>query len=133
MSSSRDKRLIEKAAEFCDEADSTAGSHRLAAILTDKKGNIISKGFNSLKSHPIQAEYAEKVNKSEAIYLHAEISALVKCRKDPHTIYITRLLKNGQKSMAKPCPICQLALKEAGVQRIVYTDFDGSISVEEVA
>jgi deoxycytidylate deaminase len=73
------------------------------------------------KTHPVQAKYAKRVGAHEAIYLHAEISALVRCRHKPHAIYIARVLRNGDVGYAKPCPICELAIKEAGIREVHYT------------
>lgn len=100
--------------------------HRISAIITDSAGKIISKAVNSYdKTHPLQAEYASKTERPDRIYLHAEIAALVKCRKMPHTLYVFRFLHDGQMGLAKPCPICQIALREAGVKKVVYTTESG--------
>ncbi len=83
---------------------------------------MISVGHNSYqKSHPLQAKFAKRAGRPSAIYLHAEISALIKCRGVPHRIHIERVDMKGNTKMAKPCEICELALKEAGVKIISYT------------
>jgi len=101
---------------------------RMGSIITDKKGKIISQGFNVRKTHPFQQFYANKTHNREKVFLHAEMSALVKCREHPHTIYVGRLRKDGSIGNAKPCPICLMAIIESGVKRIVYTNDDGSVS-----
>ncbi len=107
------------------------GEQLLFAFVTDCKGNIISMGTNSYcKTHPTQAKYAQKIGKVDAIYLHAEIDALVKCHKKPYAVFVVRFNKRGQPMMAKPCPICRLAMKEAGVKKVVYTTHDGSMKEE---
>ena len=70
--------------------------YRLVALITDKRGNIISTGHNSYeKSHPKQAHYAKKVGNIHKIFLHAEIAALLGCKKIPYAIYIIRINKQG--------------------------------------
>lgn len=102
------------------------GCHTLIAIAVDSSGIIIAKGTNSYsKTHPVQADYAKKIGKHDAIYLHAEIAALVKCRRDPHMMFVFRFNKKGEPVLAKPCPICSLAMKEAGIKKVVYTTNDG--------
>ena len=47
----------------------------------DKKGMLISKGVNSfIKTHPEQKKCASAVGLYHNIYLHAEISALVRAK-----------------------------------------------------
>jgi len=94
--------------------------HRLGAVITNRKGTIISSGVNVRKTHPVQARHARFIN-PDACFLHAEISALVKCREKPHTLYVARILRDGTTALAKPCPICQLAIKEAEIDTVVYT------------
>lgn len=93
---------------------------RLCAVITDKSGKVISKGINQRKTHPLQIKHAGRIN-PEACFLHAEIAALVKCRGVPHTMFVARVLKDGTPALAKPCPICQAAIEEAGIKEVVYT------------
>jgi tRNA(Arg) A34 adenosine deaminase TadA len=73
----------------------------------------------------MQAKFAERVGLHEKIFLHAEIAALVKCREECDTIVVARVNPQGNIRMAKPCPICDLALKEAGVNHVYYTTDHG--------
>lgn len=121
---SNDLRIIEKAATLCEQNPEDRNRQRVAAIITDSKGNILSTGLNSYqKTHPIQARYAEKTKNSHNVFLHAEIAALVKNRysEKASRIYIARIHRNGDYALAKPCPICSMAIKEAGIQDIIYT------------
>lgn len=94
----------------------------LKATVFDIKGNVIATGVNSYtKTHPKQAHYAEKCGDPKKVFLHAEIAALVKCRKQPYKIKIERYSKEGSPMNAQPCPICMMAIKEAGVKLIEYT------------
>ena len=108
-------------------AESSLSKKKVGAILIHKN-KVVAHGVNQdTKSHPLQARLAEMVGLSEKIYLHAEISALVKCRSDVDTIVVARLGGHGgdQLRNAKPCPICALALKEAGIQNVYYSSDDG--------
>lgn len=95
----------------------------VTATVYDRKGNILAVGKNSYeKTHPKQYFYAKKVGEEKKVYLHAEIAALVKCRSGkPYKIKIERYDKMGNPKNAKPCPICELAIKEAGISFIEYT------------
>jgi deoxycytidylate deaminase len=97
--------------------------HRVGAVILDKKGRLVSFGFNKEKSHPVQADYACRVGERHRIYLHAEMMAIIKAKGKGHSIFIARLSKNGKTTkLAKPCPICSLAIKEAGISIIHYTE-----------
>jgi len=96
--------------------------HKVACVITDKRGRILSIGQNSYnKSHPTQAYYAKQCKHFEKIYLHAEIDALIKLNHRPHKIYIARVNKKGEPKLAAPCSICAMAIKEAGIKEIYHT------------
>lgn len=112
-----------------DVAKSSPSKKRVGAILLNKN-KVVAIGTNKeTKSHPLQAKFAIKVGLEEKIYLHAEISALVKCREECDTIVVARLGGHSKTKLrnAKPCPICSLALKEAGIKKLCYTTNEGFI------
>lgn len=96
---------------------------KIKATIFDKKGKVLSVGHNSYeKTSPVQAKLSERANQPGRIYLHAEIAALIRIRYGiPHKILIERYDGNGDPRTAAPCPICSLAIKEAGISRIEYT------------
>ena len=89
----------------------------------DKKGKLLSVAFNSYKrTHPIQKYFAEKVGLEHKEYLHAEVAAILKAKdKKIHRISVERYNKHGQPMLAKPCPICQEAIKAYGINVVEYT------------
>jgi len=109
--------LVYKAAQVA--ATSTFGKFRVGAILFDKRGRVISSGVNSRKSHPRQKGVDGRGETK--IFLHAEISALVRARKTPYTIVVARVNKGGEIRLARPCLACWEASLEAGVERIVWS------------
>lgn len=107
-------------------AQCTDYRQRLGALCLNERGKVIATGYNKRKTHPLQARHAKLQDKEEKIYLHAEIAALVKCREQPHTMIICRLPRRGGIGLARPCPICQEAMHEAGVQVVKYSTDDGT-------
>jgi len=98
--------------------------YQVTAIIEDKRGRVISVGNNSyIKTHPLQAEHANKVGEPYRQYLHAEIHAITRCRnlKKAHRIKIFRYLEDGTPASAKPCPVCCSAIKSAGIKFIEHT------------
>jgi len=92
------------------------GKFRLGAAIYDKKGKLISVGWNKPKTHPKYGSHL--FNK-----IHAEGDALIKALRKTKTLkgaYIVVYRHRG--NMAKPCPCCENMLREAGIERVYYTD-----------
>ena len=96
---------------------------QLTAKCYDRQGRLISQAGNSYhKTHPIQAHFAKMVGMDDRIYLHAEVAALLKCGvKKPHSIHIERRKRDGSLGTAKPCKICDAAIKHWGVKYVTFT------------
>lgn len=101
---------------------------KMAAIIVDKKGMVVSYGMNSRKSDPLAAKYGRH---PDAIYPHAELAAIKSAvdyfRLDgleelyECTMYVARVLKNGEPALAKPCIGCQRAIQEFGITNVEWT------------
>lgn len=115
--------MIEAAIEQAKK--STDFGVRVGAVVTDKKGRVISVGYNRRKTHPVQKRFADQVGRPCKVHLHAEISALVKCRQEPHTMYVARIQQDNNTAAAHPCPICVAAIEESGIKKVVYTTEHG--------
>jgi len=68
--------------------------------------------------------HAHKVGLPEKIFLHAEMDAIIRCRdlSRAHRILVTRITRKGKPGNAKPCPVCQSAIQEAGINQVEWTD-----------
>jgi tRNA(Arg) A34 adenosine deaminase TadA len=96
----------------------------ITAIIKDKKGNVLSIGHNNYtKTHPFQAFHAAKVGLPKKVFLHAEIDAIVRCKDidRAYSIEVIRIGHSGKILSAKPCPICQSALKFTNIKEIFHT------------
>ena len=96
----------------------------LTALIYDKRGRVISIGKNSyVKTHPYQKMHADKVGLCDKIYLHAEIHAIIKCRdlSKAHKLVVMRFDNSGKPKLAKPCPVCESAIRAAGIKEVVHT------------
>jgi tRNA(Arg) A34 adenosine deaminase TadA len=95
----------------------------LVAHAYDRKGTLLSRASNSYtQTHPIQAKYAKRAGLEHSIYLHAEIACLLRAGTTPvYKLTVERYYANGSPALARPCPICQLALKDWGVKHVEYT------------
>jgi len=96
----------------------------ITAIIYDKRGRVLSIGKNSyVKTHPYQARCAERVGLPHKQFLHAEIHAIVRCKRldKAHRIVVMRFDKQGNEMNAKPCPVCQSAIKASGIPIVEHT------------
>lgn len=94
----------------------------ITAFAYDKKGNLLAVGRNSYtKTHPLQAKYAMLSGRPRAIYLHAEVSALVRARGKVHKLVVVRYGADGRPLLAKPCKACRLAINDFGVKHVEHT------------
>lgn len=108
-----------------ETAKMSPSRRKIGAVLL-KKSKVIATAVNlEKKSHPFQAKLAKRVGLCEKIYLHAEVSALIKAREDADTIIVARIDKQGKLRNSKPCPICSFALEQQGIQNIYYTTNEG--------
>lgn len=100
------------------------GKQHITAIIYDRQGRVLSIGQNSyVKTHPLQAKHASKIGQSYKMFLHAEIHAIVKCKRldKAYRIYVARFSKDGEPVNAKPCPICMSAIRSTGIKIIEHT------------
>ena len=94
----------------------------ITALAYDKRGKLLAVGRNSYtKTHTLQAHYGIKAGKPGAIFLHAEIAALLKARESVYKLVILRFGATGEPLLAKPCAACQLAIKDFKVKHVVHT------------
>ncbi len=96
----------------------------ITAIIYDKRGRILSIGKNNyVKTHPYQANLAERVGLPHKIFLHAEVDAIIKCRDltKAEKIVILRTNRKGKMLYAAPCPICAEAIRKAGIKIIEHS------------
>lgn len=98
--------------------------HQIKATITDRKNRVLSSAQNDYgKTHPLQHRFACLVGQPARIFLHAEIAALVKLKKEdkPFKIKVERYHKNGNPANAKPCSVCEAAIKQYGINHVEYT------------
>ena len=110
-------------------ADLSTFHHEKVGCVITLRNEVISVGYNRNKTHPLQAQFAAIAGRPEAIWLHAEMSALLKLNSNDDNslckLYVSRRIKNGDLALAKPCEICTEAIKAYGIREIFYTTTRG--------
>ena len=90
---------------------------RHGAVLTD--GNrIISAKHNSYKTHPKAKFYhfAPALHAEQAVLFH---HGLDNC--DGMTLYVVRVMGNGEFGYSNPCKVCRSIICMTGLKRVIYT------------
>jgi len=116
--------------EAIGEANKSTGvgknkNYRLGAVLFSSDSHFLfSSGHNSYGTHPLASFY-------EYPHMHAETDAIIKAGTDHIgpgiSLFVTRILKNGNLTMAKPCPHCINLMKYVGINEAYYTNWSGHI------
>lgn len=109
---------------------------KLAASLVIRN-EVISIGFNSDKSHPLQAKFGKN---SEAIFKHAEVDCIINALKHVDeddlkkaTLYVYRVKRaeKGHKDwtdgISKPCKGCSNAIEHFGIKKVIYSTEDDGV------
>lgn len=99
------------------------------------KNQILSVGYNTNKTHPLQKKYNKFRNINydnvEPIpFLHAEMSCLLQIKEmdidfNKVELYIYREDKNGNLAMCRPCKACMKMIDTLGIKNIYYTTNNG--------
>lgn len=96
------------------------------------KGQVVSIGRNSNKTHPVQKSYNKYRDGSESMLpkLHAEINCINQLKHfdinfSKVKLYIYRIRSDRPYGMARPCPSCMAAIRDLGIRDIYYTANDG--------
>tara|TARA_Y100000310_G_scaffold74991_2_gene71241 strand:- start:533 stop:928 length:396 start_codon:yes stop_codon:yes gene_type:complete len=104
-------------------------TYHVAAIL--KRGKRTVKiGANVDKTHPkFERTYKDG---SKAAHMHAEMNVL-RFAQPGDTLEVIRFSKcDAHPTMAKPCAMCIAYIKEAGIKRVKYTNWNGNWEVLEL-
>lgn len=114
MISRRQKSYFDLARRVSKRSDCRC---RIGSVLV-KSGRVLSIGNNERKIGP------EVTRMGYAYSLHAEISACLGLeREDLHgaTLYNWRETRRGEKTISKPCKLCQKILGGLGIRQVYYT------------
>lgn len=100
------------------------------------KNHILSVGYNTNKTHPIQKKYnkyrdMEYDKGNEPIpALHAEMMCLLGLKDididySKVKLYVYREDNNGNTANCRPCPACMELIDRLGIKKIFYTTENG--------
>lgn len=127
--SDRDLWFVRLAHKLAHDSIPHAGA-RVCAIIAHR-GEVLSIGYNSSKTHPFQAKYRKNPH---AVFWHAETAAINNALKRDYqhllsksTMYVLRLTHAGNPAISMPCEGCTRAIFEHDISRVLYTTGQGWI------
>lgn len=128
--SERDVRFVNLLSRVASDIPNPVGNARLAACVV-YRNEVVSFGVNELKTHPMQAKFGRN---TDAIYLHAEISAIKNALRSLDlselsraSMYVCRVKYFDQTrkkkvfGLARPCAGCRRCIRTFGIDRVIYT------------
>lgn len=129
--------ITKRVKSFFDKAEKAAYigdyyPYRLGCVAVYNKQHILSVGYNSNKTHPIQSAYNKFRNFNNQNHycpdkVHAEIHCLSLLKEyvdldySRISLYIVRITRDGTKGIARPCIACMNYIKKLGIRKIYYT------------
>jgi len=125
----RDIKIMNILRTMAEDVTPVANARLTAAVAI--RGNIISFGNNSLRSHPFQHKFGKN---NDSLFWHAETHAIYNFlkRRVPQdlaksTLYVLRIKRPSETSknwvlgMSRPCKGCQKCIMDFGIPRVIYT------------
>lgn len=101
----------------------------ITASAFDKRGRLIASANNSYKdSCSLMRYYAMKTGNFQRVFNHAEVHCLAKAmkmNKVVDTLVIVRYDCSGRMKDSRPCEICQEAISDFKVRKVIYSTPNG--------
>lgn len=129
MLANRDRRIMQFIRRQAIDVEKFSNARIAAGIAI--KGQLISTGRNSGRTHPFQKQFSKN---NHAIFLHAETCAISNslnhvAKEDlkKATLFIHRVKLPNKDSteyvdgLAKPCSGCMSAIAAFGIRRVIYS------------
>lgn len=121
------KKIIEISYALLDKSDLNKRCKHFSFICSGNK--ILSIGLNNSKTHPINLKFdyrnRQRDRISELVGTHSEINAVLKIGEKNcigKTIINTRINRNNQIDLSKPCNGCMDMIKKLGFKKVIYSN-----------
>lgn len=135
----RDEKYMAFTRRMAIQNNNSQNRAKLAASLVIRN-EIISVGYNSYKTHPLQKRFSKNI---EAIFKHAEVDCIINALRhvepedlEKATLYVHRVKKLTKDhkywsdGYSEPCCGCKQAIEHFKIKRVVYsTDEDNNYSM----
>jgi deoxycytidylate deaminase len=125
----RDIKIMNVLRNMVEDVPPVRSARLIAAVA--HRGNILSFGSNSMRSHPFQQRFGRN---SDAMFWHAETNAIYNFLRHHNSddlsktsLYVMRIKRPSESSknwvlgMSRPCKGCQKCIMDFGIPRVIYT------------
>lgn len=116
--------MLDYSIKKANEIPYRRGEARHFAVITDKRGKVISEGANSyIKTNPRMARAGKAVGLLDKTCIHAELAAIIGDKYSKgYKITVVRVGAKGQPMYSEPCCICKwLIKKHSCIKEISYS------------
>jgi deoxycytidylate deaminase len=119
------QNLVEEAINQANRANDFVRKYRHGAVIFNKRGTVLSKGFNCKRNIPALRKYGYNPEYS----LHSEANAILKADREDLVGSSILVVRTGATKLclSKPCEFCMNMIHEAGIKNVYYSDTDGTI------
>jgi tRNA(Arg) A34 adenosine deaminase TadA len=118
----KENRALTIAAKAAEQSGHDTFRHGAVLI---KGGSVINVAANKHNHTSFGQRFRERPGPATH---HAELSCILgvdRTTTNGATIYVSRINRQGEWRMSKPCDMCHEALKFVGIKKVVYTTGEG--------
>lgn len=139
MITDRDKKYMAFTRRMAIQNSNSQNRAKLAASLVIRN-EIISVGYNSYKTHPLQKRFSKNI---EAIFKHAEVDCIINALRyvdyddfSKSTLYVYRVKKltkdhvDWSDGYSEPCCGCKQAIDHFKIKKVVFSTEEDNSFVE---
>ncbi|MNQ96233.1 Cytidine and deoxycytidylate deaminase zinc-binding region [compost metagenome] len=115
------KNTIEHARQIALGIPYQRHKKRVVAVLTDRKGKVVSVGINSYeKTCAKQGRIAKRLGLDEKVFTHAESHAINQDKlMKGYKLTVVRIGARGELCYSAPCPICSERIRQTKNIKVV--------------
>lgn len=139
MITTRDEKYMAFTRRMAITNHNSENRAKLAASLVIRN-EIISVGYNSYKTHPLQKRFSKNI---EAIFKHAEVDCIINALRhveqeelEKATLYVHRVKKLTKDhnewidGISEPCCGCKQAINHFKIRRVVFSTEENNHYIE---
>lgn len=100
-------------------AEKSKSNKRHGAVIV-KSGRVVGTGYNKDRNNPL---FVSPEHIKTHCSRHAEVEAIREARDNANgaVLYVARVNSQGQDRNSKPCKLCDKAINQSNIKKVIYT------------